>query len=577
MMKKINRKTILYLACMLLTGFLAALAFPPFEYAGAPIWFALVPFLLVLRHLSTRSAFRHGLLAGLTFWIITLGWFPAIIKNEGPWFLVLLGWAGLAVWCSLFWGFFAWASVAFRTHWDGRIPGARILSVLIVDPILWMGLEWVRSWLFSGFAWNFLGVSQAMNPPVIQIASIFGVFGVSGLVMLANGALTALVERMLFPILQKLKNEPMFPLTRRDRLAISMESALPFLVLVGFWMWGAMRVTHWDRAHGKDAASTWRVTLIQANMPCIFFGDQDRARRQLMILKEQTQLANLSRPDLIVWSETAIPGCMPPRPGLKRFLQESMGTNGAPLLAGGEEMELCEPSSAAPKGQRFYNSAFLLDASGNILGTYRKQHLVPFGEYIPLDKLIPALQDLAPTGVSCFPGLDSAVMTLTRQGTKNEQLKIGSLICFEDTIPALSRNAIRAGADVLALMTNDTWFNHSCEPIQHQHQAIFRSVENGRPMIRASNSGVTCTVDPVGRTKSLEADGKQIDFHGFLSSRIVTVPGEYQTFFTRFGNIPLAILLTILFLSRCVTSWIDHQKKNKQKKTEEESLPDIGF
>jgi apolipoprotein N-acyltransferase len=152
-----------------------------------------------------------------------------------------------------------------------------------------------------------------------------------------------------------------------------------------------------------------------------------------------------------------------------------------------------------------------------------------------------------------MPGRDASVMLLQR--ANGDTLHIGALICFEDTIPDLSRKAVRAGARILALVTNDAWFNGSIEPVQHLHQAIFRSIENGVPMVRCANSGVSATVDPVGRTTRLTSDSQQADFHGFLVRPISVPTTPLPSLYTVAGDwllaIPgalLAILLALIHL-----------------------------
>ena len=524
-------------AVALLSGFLVATAFPPFQSGQVPVWVALVPLLWLLRRSTPKGGFLLGLLSGLGFWVTTLCWFPAIIKNDGPWFLVLLGWMGLALLCASYWAWFGLLSSALWQKFRDRGVGARLGLILIADPLLWVGIEWVRSWLFSGFAWNFLGVSQAENPPMIQIASLVGVYGVSLLILWANGALTSLAERMFLPIWMKIRGMNPLPESRGTRFLRGLESGLPFVLILIVWFWGSRRVATYSRtAQGES----WLITLVQPNAPCIFNLDLERTRRQFRLLQEQTQLANLTRPDLVVWPETAAPGGGPRSRATLDFIGKSIGPGGAPLLSGMVELERVVPTTVAPKGILSYNAAYLLNADLKILGGYRKQHLVPFGEYIPFDKQLPFLQKLAPTGFSCTPGTDAGIMTLTNAAHRSA-LRIGPLICFEDTVSSLSRQAVLSGANLLALMTNDAWFNHSCEPVQHAWQAIFRAVENGVPMIRAANSGVSCVVDPVGRVKRLEMDGMTTDFHGFLNQRI-RAPAEVKlTPYTRFGDGLLAI------------------------------------
>ena len=514
---------------------------------------ALVPIMLVIRHCGPRAAVGWAWLAGLIFWVATLSWFPAIIKNGGPWPLVLLGQLGLAAWCAAFMAAYAFASSRVW-RWAGRAPGwRRVCAVLVADPVLWAGSELVRGWLFSGFAWNFLGVSQVNNLPLIQAASVAGVYAVSAIVVAVNGAVASIVERAVAPFTARLtvpvSGAPASRPGWGGRLLLSAESMLPVALAVFCWYWGMQRI---QRARRLDEhAETWRVALVQPNSPCVFTLDDDTVRNQQEVLVKQTRLAGAARPDLVVWPETAVLGSVPYEPDTLRVIREGAAAAGAPLLTGALEIERATVSSAAPQGLLYYNAAWLYSATGEALGRYRKHHLVPFGEYIPLDKRVPALQRLAPTGVSCTPGRDSGVLHVVR--ASGGTLALGPLICFEDTVPALSRAAVRAGARLLVLMTNDAWFNGSVEPLQHLDQSIFRAVENGVPLVRAANSGVTCAVDAVGRVKRLESEGAATDFDGFLVMPVAVADTPLAAPYTRWGDRVLGLPGAVLLLALLAT------------------------
>jgi apolipoprotein N-acyltransferase len=523
-------------AAAVLSGLLLWAAFPPQARADCA-WLALAPLFLVIRHSAPREAFRWAWLGGMVFWVLTLSWFPAIIKNEGPWPLVLLGQGALSAWCAAFFGAFAYAS-ARAWRWAGAVPGwKRVLAVSVADPLLWAGAECARGWLFSGFAWNFLGVSQVANLPLLQVASVVGVYGVSALLVLVNGAAASVMERMAAPFVARRLRQTRAAEPFAVRLLKSAESFLPFALVIACWVWGLERVGGWKRAEAQ--APTWRVALVQPNSPCIFALSGDTARAQLDLLVEQTRLAGAAKPDLVVWPETAVLGSVPYEPQTLKLIRDGAAAAGAPLLTGTLEIERTEISRAAPEGLLFYNAAWLFSATGETMGRYRKQHLVPFGEYIPLDKTVPLLQRLAPTGVSCTAGRDAGVLHVAKAA--GQTLSLGPLICFEDTVPGLSRNAVKAGANLLVLMTNDAWFNGSIEPVQHLDQSIFRAVENGVPLVRAANSGVSCVVDPVGRVKRLESNGAVADFSGFLVTSVAVPTRPLASPYTRWGDRLLAL------------------------------------
>ena len=517
------------------SGVLLWAAFPPQAQADSA-WMALVPLFLLIRHSAPKAAAGWAWLAGIAFWVMTLSWFPAIIKNGGPWPLVLLGQVGLSAWCAAFMAVFAYAS-SHVWRWAGQEPGwRRIVVVALADPLMWAGTEVARGWIFSGFAWNFLGVSQVSNLSLIQVASVAGVYGVSALLVMVNGAVASLAERAAMPFMARLGRVESEDAWRQPRLGgkllRSAESMLPIAAVVFCWYWGMARLQAARQVEAQ--AATWRVALVQPNTPCIFVRDAAAVRAQLESLINQTTMAGMAKPDLAVWPETTAPGFVPGDPDTMKVVRDGAAAAGAPLLTGALEVEETTVTPSAPQGQRYYNAAWLFSATGEPMGRYRKQHLVPFGEYIPLDKLLPILQRLAPTGVSCTPGDGPGVLHLTRG--PGDDLALGPLICFEDTVPALSRSAVKAGAQMLVLMTNDTWFNGSIEPVQHLNQSIFRAVENGVPLVRAANSGVSCAVDAVGRVMRLESGGAVTDFDGFLVTQVAVSKTPLPAPYTRWGD-----------------------------------------
>jgi len=527
------------------SGLLLWTAFPPQAQAESA-WLALAPLFLVIRHSTPKGAFGWAWLSGLVFWVLTLSWFPAIIKNEGPWPLVILGQVALAAWCAAFLAVYAYAS-ARVWRWAGAASGwRRVTAVVVLDPLMWAGTEVARGCLFSGFAWNFLGVSQVANLPLIQVASVAGVYGVSALLVLANGAVAGMLERAAAPFIARLTRQPCGAPSFAVRLLRSAESLLPFALVMGCWVWGVGRVNGWKREEGE--AAVWRVALVQPNSPCIFTMNGETMRSQLDLLVNQTRLAGAARPDVVVWPETAVLGSVPDQPQTMKMIRDGAAAAGAPLLTGTLETEPVGVTPSAPEGLLFYNAAWLFSASGETMGRYRKRHLVPFGEYIPLDKTFPFLQRLAPTGVSCTPGVGPGLLQVTRKA--GDVLSLGPMICFEDTVPSLSREAVRAGARLLVLMTNDAWFNGSIEPVQHMNQSVFRAVENGVPLVRAANSGVSCAVDAVGRVKRLESNGAVSDFPGFMVTQVAVPEIPLRAPYTTWGDwvlgIPGAVLLATL-------------------------------
>ena len=246
-------------------------------------------------------------------------------------------------------------------------------------------------------------------------------------------------------------------------------------------------------------------------------------------------------PDLVLWPESALFYALP------QTYPTSLATRAAtiakaPILTG----------CALVEGQSFYNSAALFRPGDTTYAAIRhKRHLVPFGEYIPLDKAIPWLQRLVPTGASCSPGYDSTPIDIPLK--ERPPLRLAPLICYEDIYSTLARDAARHQANILVNLSNDNWFDGSCELRLHLAQSAYRAVETGLPLLRVCNGGVSAVVTPAGRATPCTSDGTRLE--GFAASGVWTVPylqTPPRTFYSRFGNwicaIPAAILLLVTLL-----------------------------
>ncbi len=505
------RKLALFLPAVLCAVLLWA-AYPPMgEVANVAV--AIVPLLVVSRLCAPKRAALMWFVGGFLFWFGTLSWMPAIIKNNGPWPLVILGWAGLAAVCACYFALFGWMSARVWRRW-GRWG-------ILVEPILWAGCEWLRATLFTGFAWNFLGTAVGQAPAFAAPARLGGVYLVSALVVLLNGVFATLACR----VIAQMRREPP---PRAGRWLRSLETALPLAaILLAFWL-------SQPRAAGNEPRSTipLRVALVQRNAPCIFSSRRPR-EDPLEVYGRLMDVAVAARPDLAVWGESAMAEFGRVDSDSARRVAEHFAVElgGAALLAGGDWVD----------DGRYRNAAALYSGT-NAVQFYAKQHLVPFGEYIPFDKWIPALQKLSPIGVSLWPG-EAMVFRLGKAS-------LAPLICFEDTDPVLARKAARLGAQALVLITNDSWFSNSIEPVQHAAQAVLRALETGLPVIRVGNSGVTGVIAGDGRTRWLvDGGGKPlVDAPGTMVETVELPASPEPTPYTRLGDWPLLLLFAAAVL-----------------------------
>ena len=537
----LNRAFFVRLAATALSAFLLWAAFPPLD-ESVDCLLALVPLLLVARTSRPGTSAKWWFVGGFAFWFATLAWLPAIVKNGGPWPLVALGWTSLAAACA---GYFALFGALDALLWRraGSAPGGRrVLALTLAEPILWAGLECLRARLFSGFAWNFLGVATAGSSafqPLTLTARLGGVYLVSALVFLVNGIVATMLERILGPTLGRDPDPRTVPV-RLWRLA---ETACPFLLLLVLICTAAPA----PRTTGAPV-TTLRVALVQRSFPCVF--QEKSAEDPLQVHDHLLDTAAAAKPDLVVWSESAMAefGEVTGRTALSVADFVARKTGGAALLAGGEEVV------RGTDRTREYNAAALyVPGPGHVIGqatdgawqapmpqTYRKNHLVPFGEYIPFDKTFTWLKRFAPTGVSLDAG-EPRLLRLPLRAPGQPDILLAPLICYEDTDPRLACAAANQKADALVFITNDSWFSHSIEPVQHCRQSVFRAVETGLPVLRVGNSGVTGVIYPDGQASLLsDGDGRPlVDAPGCQMVTITIPRSASRTPYAACRDIPL--------------------------------------
>jgi apolipoprotein N-acyltransferase len=432
----------------------------------------------------------------------------------------------------------------------GRSYFIRVAGIVLVEPVLWAGLELVRSNLFGGFAWNHLGVPMVLSG-FGDIASLGGVYACSAAVVMINGTIASMAERMFANILPLEKEKKVIVVQgteleikvdefcgkKAERLARSVpkylrsiETVLPlFLVYAMFQASSFMSRASLSREAPFESLP---VAVVQRNFPCVFSSSAEcESPRDVY----RTLLSNMSmlRPSLAVLPESAFCEAGAVDSGAAfRFAADIASFSSAQAVLAGGAREDCKGC--------LYNSAALYEVQSNKVSSvqiYDKVHLVPFGEYIPGDKIITALQKLAPVG-SCTSG---KLKTLSLGG-----VKLGVAICYEDTDSRQIRKLAAMGANVLVFITNDSWFSHSDETLQHYWQAVVRAIETGLPVVRVGNSGVSGFIFPDGRQSVIVgSDGRElVDARGTMFERVE--PGVSSTVYVKFGDIPLAVLFSLL-------------------------------
>jgi apolipoprotein N-acyltransferase len=454
----------------LLSGVLLALSFPKYGHP-AVAFIALVPLLIALSGwsgrgvaipgVSTRRGFVLGLIAGFIHFAGTVYWTGATVSTFGglPVVVAAIVAALLALYMAAYVAVTG-AIVAMLTRRFG-------IGGLCLAPAAWVATEYLRGIVFGGFPWIPLGNTMVTLLPIAQVASAFGVYGLSLLVASVNVgfAVAALGPSSLSRSAD------------RARL-IAAGGTLAFIAMVSIW--GGMRLADNSLTNGAPI----KIGLIQGN---IAQTDKWNPARADMILNRYLQLSKQAAANgaqFLMWPESATPFYFEEDPtgGVVRGLARGLGM---PLLLGSDEIEDANPP-------RSYNAAFLLDTHGSTAAVYRKIQLVPFGEYVPFQRVLFFVGPLV-EAVSAF-SRGTRVTMLPVEGHM-----ISTAICYEVTYPALAREAVRQGSEMLTTITNDAWYGESSAAFQHFEMAAMRAIEQGRYLARAANTGISGIIDPYGR------------------------------------------------------------------------------
>lgn len=476
------------LQAAMISGLLLAAAFPP-----SPLYLlglvALVPFYRALA--GGSPGFRTGFLAGLCYNLGTVWWIA--LNSDLPRAAGLASMLAAVFWLSLLWGVSAGlAGLAVRRF------GVRGLWV---HPLAVVSLDWLVTSSEMGFPWNLIGVGQALNPLVKPVAALAGMHGMT-LVVLAVNLL----------VMRAFDGRPLRQLG----------AALLVMLLAG--VGGLLSMPRGAAIGHVD------LLLVQGNVDPL-----QKWRRpwswSVGIHERLTRQALADAPaGLVIWPETAVPtrfsANLPARLRLQRLCRETR----SPLLAGANDV-IEEPAGLRPR-----NGSFLLDSTG-VLDRFYKIHLVPFGERVPGQKLLPALGRLNLGQAEFLPGTDRRPGRLPLAG---DTLVFGRSICYEGNFPAHARRMVLEGAQLLTNQTNDAWFGTSLELDQHLAVARLRAIETGRWVIRACNNGYSAAIDERGRVRAILPKGER------NTLRVQAGLRDGYTVYTRTGDLLPVLALALL-------------------------------
>lgn len=454
-------------------------------------WVAIVPLLFALRYQSVLSSFCLAWLtgslayAGIAYWVTISLVFTAVEA------VVIPGYLGLH------WGLFG-ATLAF-------VRSRSVVRLVIAAPILWVVWEYLPSIVFPlDLPWTLLGHSQYRNVALIQMAAITGVYGVSYLVVLVN---SLIVESMM-----GVRNP-------------TWSAAVAILVL------GLAVVSGQIVMAGAASTRTISVTVVPGNIAQDIKWDQAHQEANFRrYMQGSIQAVEASKPALVIWPETSVPGPLNRDAQTLETLQRFTRQTGSTLLVGSAEREKFGQGGAG--NARRYNSAFLFSPSSVRPAVYHKIQLLPFGEYLPLEKNLPWPERYRTHSSHFSPGEEYSTLTLV---VGDETIPFSVLICWEGIFPNLVRQFVQHGAAFLVGISNEAWFDGAAAT-QFLAMNTFRAVENRRTLVRAVNGGISGFIDPYGRLVASMTPNQDDDSSGGPLTHSISI-ARTSTFYTLHGDV----------------------------------------
>jgi apolipoprotein N-acyltransferase len=477
------------------SGLLLTASFPPGPFSWVA-WIALVPLFKCLEGAPPRQAFAFGFSFGLAHNLTLVYWVVFVMQYYGNLpmpvsvgILVLFA-SYLALYPALFSFFYAYLREPFSCF---KSAG------------LWVALEFVRANILTGFPWCLVGHTQYRDLPAIQIADLVGVYGISFIIILVNSSIYSL-------------------LFKRYIKRILTEIPATILLVVLTFGYGYHRLSE---EHSPGAAI--KVAIAQGNIDQSIKWNPSYQAKTIETYRTLTLSTKSFGPDLVVWPETAVPLFFQDGGKLAVTVVETARESGAYLIFGSPAYGRLGNSI------HYYNRAYLVSPRGEVIDAYDKVHLVPFGEYVPLKRYLPFVHRLAVSAGDFRSGEKVVPLQFPKA-------RAGVLICFESIFPELARTMTKNGALLLVNLTNDAWYGMTSAPYQHFSMAVFRAVENRRPLVRAANTGFSAFISAQG--KILQASDL---FSETALSEEFNLGNPSLTIYSRYGDFfPLALLALVL-------------------------------
>lgn len=465
---------------LVFSGLISCFAFAPnYFFPSAVIGFSW--FFYVLSKTNNVSiAFWQGWLFGIGYNIGTLCWIGNSLTTVGFWYLSPLGSIFLPGCLAFFQAIVAWLVIKFSKTQLGRF---------FLFCLFWSLTEWLKGWIFTGFPWNLVGYIWDLD--VLQLTAYVGIYGLSAL------TISLLIS---------------FGTLRLSLIAIN--------IIAFASVWG---IGHYRLQHNPTEHTGINIRVVQASIPQTIKWQKESFEENL---NKWITLSNLEaeRPlKAIIWAESSVPTFIEDYAAIRHTLAEAVPSGGV-LITGG-------PRKVREGDRALYlTSTFIIGEGGNVLASYDKSHLVPFGEYMPLSKWLPFVKLTSGTE-NYSPG--NGIRTLVFKGLPS----VSPLICYEAIFPG---NVVAEGKrpEWLLNQTNDAWFGESFGPYQHLGIVRVRAIEEGLPLVRSANNGISAVIDSLGRIL-YQINLNEIGFIDFELPKFLTDP----TIFSLYKNLGFWIIL----------------------------------
>lgn len=513
-MGKVGTSRLIRALIVVVTVFLYVCIFPPFNFPEL-VYIAFVPILSWgYFSKSRKQILKVSMISGVLSWILIVEW----LRHLSFFLPIILGAVlGVFVGTWLYWSILSLKRIFYLSAFS------RIIVLLGLSG-LWVVLEWLRGWLFTGFPWLPLSASLWQRPGLLQVVEYTGAHGVSFALVFFNLCLAVYLIGLMNQANsgdQKVNKKHYFPLE---------------LYIAAIMLFGLIALYMTEFPKSEDRELIMKIGTIQPHIPSSMKWDESKVVDNMRILSQETRVLSKQNPDLILWPETAVTTALNQDFHMQSWVSAISSYIGIPIITG----------AIAQEEGKYFNAVFEVTPNQGILPNYyAKRKIVPFGEYVPWRFLMPFLEKYVPTEYDLAQGKSVEPLIIEANGKK---WRAGTIVCFEDVFTNLVRDTVKAGVDFIIVLTNSGWYGENGMSTQHAANAVLRAIEYRRPIVRCGNYGWSGWIDEYGFIQGvMEKDG---DVH-FQGGEIFEVAQDKlfidkETFYSTYGN--YFVIFSCIFL-----------------------------